>query len=832
MTARRWLFGVVVGVALLLLLGRAVAGIYVDYRWYSALDAASLWWARLGNLVILRGASGAVASLFFFANLYAVRHSVVSLVLPRKVGNLEIGEEVPSRYLLAAVIALSLLFGILLAFPQDDWTTLALVRWGQPFREADPYFEYDFGFWVYWLPFETSLHQWSLIALLAASTVVVFLYALTPSLRWERGTLHVSGYVRRHLALLGALLIFLLAWSYRLDGLGLLISGSGPLGAFTSTDWKVGMPVNFVLAFTAAVVAVLVGWATWTGQLKIAFFAVTAILVLSLGLRQFLPPLARRVAAPVDPELREAGYLAARAAYTRRAYAVDRIRRADSRSDAVAFESLRSAATAASAWEAAALRRAIERRRQGTVTGAIGWANDSGRLVAVAAMRPSGDDAADPFAPWMLTRVRAWASDDRGGIVGAGGGGIEEGGAIPPVLVFDSAAGYLVVSDREGDVAAPDIARWLSRLAHAWDQQNLRLMFGEVDVRAPRMMLHRDVRDRLRRLAPFFWQSGHIAPVAWRDSLYWVVHLYSVSDFYPLAEHVRMAGEEVSFVRHAAAALVQAHTGRVTLVADSALDPITTTWVRRFPALFTTWAAIPAELAANIPPPVESAVVQADAFARVGMRAEPIPAARLAVSFGGDTTFGGAWRPPYLSPTGGRPVWTTPVLDAAERVRGFVVAVGGAQPATFWYPLAEPTVRWPAVLERLQRTAEHTPPARDAPLRRGTVRAIPIRGGSAAFVQTTYVWRTDGPPTIARVAIHGAGATRDSVTVGRSLADAMGIPPDGLGGDRTPATPADFRARVSELYAAMREALQRGDWMAFGAAYEELGRIIGGALRQ
>ena len=125
------------------------------------------------DLLILRGLSGLSPRVFFFLNLYAVSHSVVSLVLPRRVANIEIGEEVPSRYLLLAVIGMSVLFGVLLAFPQDDWTSLALVAWGQAFREADPYFEYDLGFWTYWLPFETSLHVWSLIALLAATTVVV-----------------------------------------------------------------------------------------------------------------------------------------------------------------------------------------------------------------------------------------------------------------------------------------------------------------------------------------------------------------------------------------------------------------------------------------------------------------------------------------------------------------------------------------------------------------------------------------------------------------------------------------------------------------------------------
>jgi uncharacterized membrane protein (UPF0182 family) len=825
MLARRWLIAAAAAIALLLLLGKALAGVYVDYRWFAALGAEAIWWARIQNLLILRGLSGAVATIFFFLNLYAVRHSVVSLVLPRRVANIEIGEEVPSRYLLLAVIGMSLVFGILLAFPQDDWTSLALVRWGQPFREADPYFEYDLGFWTYWLPFETSLHVWSLISLLAATTVVVFLYALTPSLRWERGTLHVSGYVRRHLSLLGALLIFLLAWSYRLDGLGLLLNGTGPLGAFTSADWKVGVPANFVLAFATGAAAVLVGWAAWTGQMRVAFIAVTAVLALSLGLRQFLPPLAQRLAGPVDPELRESAYLGTRAGYTRRAYAVDRIVAGDSAANRVALPSLRESIQSMSEWDAAAIKRAVERRRQGIVSGAIGWASDSSKLVAVVAQRPTGADAVDAFTPWTVTRVRAWSSDDRGGIVSAAGGGVEEGGAIQPALVYDSATGPLVVPDREGDVDAPEISRWPSRVAHAWDQQNLRLMFSDVDVREPRMMLHRDVHDRLRMLTPFFWQSAHVTPIAWRDTLYWAVHLYSATDYYPLSEHTRLGSDDVSYVRHAATAIVQAHSGHVTLVADSVLDPIAATWVRQFPSLFSAWSALPAAVAANIPPPIESAVAQASALARVGQRAEPPFAAHLPTTFSGDTVFGGAWRPPHLTGGESKLSWTTPLLDASDRVRGLVVSVGGAQATTYWYPFAEPGLRWPAVIERLLRVPETPVPPRDVTLRRGPVHVVPIRGGAAAYVQTTYAWRSDGAPTVARVAVHGAGASRDSVAFGSTLGDAAGVRPD-ANESPAPVTPTDFRQRVNDLYAAMRDALRRGDWIAFGKAYDDLGRLL------
>ena len=60
----------------------------------------------------MRAGSFLVASAFAFVNFYAVRQSVVSLVLPRRIANIEIGEEVPNRYLLLVTAALSAVIGV------------------------------------------------------------------------------------------------------------------------------------------------------------------------------------------------------------------------------------------------------------------------------------------------------------------------------------------------------------------------------------------------------------------------------------------------------------------------------------------------------------------------------------------------------------------------------------------------------------------------------------------------------------------------------------------------------------------------------------------------
>ncbi|MGH7719154.1 MAG: UPF0182 family protein, partial [Gemmatimonadaceae bacterium] len=362
MNARRWALVALLAVALVLLLGRAIASLYVDYRVYAAIGAASLWQAKATISAVLRLFSGVVAGAFVFANLFAVRNSVVSLVLPRRVANIEIGEEVPGRYMVGAAATISLLLGAFLTLDGDEWTTFALARIGTPFHEADPYFQTDLGFFVYWLPLERAVYVWSLIVVLVVAAVVVFLYALTPSLRWERGSLYVSNYVRRHFAVLGSLLLLILAWSYRLDTFQVLLHGSGEGGAFSYADHRANIPVYGWLSILTLVAAFVVLWFGFTGQVRVALGAVGAVLLLSFGLRQGGPPLVRRLASTADPVARERPYLATRADYTRRAYAIDRVQRGDS---ALAFHSLAELSRGVSVWDPEALARSLTRLSRG-----------------------------------------------------------------------------------------------------------------------------------------------------------------------------------------------------------------------------------------------------------------------------------------------------------------------------------------------------------------------------------------------------------------------------------------------------------------------------------
>jgi uncharacterized membrane protein (UPF0182 family) len=149
-------------------------------------------------------------------------------------------------------------------------------------------------------------------------------------------------------------------------------------------------------------------------------------------------------------------------------------------------------------------------------------------------------------------------------------------------LAYTGARGTVVVVDPQLDVAGQRLGDGLSRWAYAWAYQSFDLLSDSIPRRA-RLVSTRDVRTRIRALAPVFAQGSVVEPMFHADTLYWKLELYSASSNYPLSQHLVLAGEERSYFKHAATALVNARTARVLIAADPSPDPISLAWMTRFP---------------------------------------------------------------------------------------------------------------------------------------------------------------------------------------------------------------------------------------------------------
>ena len=810
--ARRRLLLAGGAVALFLIAARLASLVFADVTWYAAQGASALWWDKVVNGTVLLGATWLAGAAFVFINLFLVVRSVRHLVVSRQLADIEIEAAVPPRFLVAAAGVVSLAIGALLMLVQDSWVALALARTVPSFGVREPSLDLDVVVWLTRLPLERGWYSWAQATLAVVAVLVVLLYAVTRSLRWTPSGLQVATYVRRHLSGLGALLLLLLAWGYRLERL-LLPVNLGPLGYFGGVEQRM-LTLLLVLAVFTAACAVLVLWAGYVGQTRIAFGGVTAVILLALVVQQGGPALIRWSAA-VDLDAAPAvwPYLGTQAAFTRRAFGAPAAATApDAPGSGAAAgvllgEGAARGAPSVAVWDAAAVAAAVERSgRRRAVVGRIGWVSDSAGLVAIAAARELAADSADTGDGWLIARVRAEPS--AGELVP-----VAVTQALPRVLAFPGAVGDLVVADSGRRLAAPLLGRGWRRLGHALAEQKLELFFRPTLPPRARLLTRRDVRARIARLAPAFRAVSEPTTVIADDSLFWALPLYVSARAFPLGHAWTGAGDPVKYFHYAATAVVNAHTGRVRFVRAARPDIVARAWMARFPGTYEPPDRLSPALEAGLPIP--EAGVRAQAFAagisgRDGDRRQPLVVADGDVT---DSLTTGTARLPYaVAP--GQTALALALLGAADDRLAAVYAVSNHGRAALIAVDSGLARSWPQLLDSLhQRLARDADGSTGLTAVQGLPRLVATAEGPV-LVQPSYVWQPDGVPSLARVAV----ASGDSIWTASTL--------------RWPGAPTQVGEGTASLegaaavYARMREALRRADWAAFGAAFEALGRVL------
>lgn len=124
-----------------------------------------------------------------------------------------------------------------------------------------------------------------------------------------------------------------------------------------------------------------------------------------------------------------------------------------------------------------------------------------------------------------------------------------------------------------------------------------------------RLLLRREVRQRLRRVAPFLRVEGDPylvsvqldgdSPFPSDQHQFWIVEGFTTSRTYPYSAPVP-GNPDVRYVRNAVKAVVDAYSGRMVLYVAEPRDPLIRGWQRLFPALFQPLGAMPRALQAHM----------------------------------------------------------------------------------------------------------------------------------------------------------------------------------------------------------------------------------------
>ncbi len=161
------------------------------------------------------------------------------------------------------------------------------------------------------------------------------------------------------------------------------------------------------------------------------------------------------------------------------------------------------------------------------------------------------------------------------------------------------------------------IGGFLRRVLIAFERGDItKLPFSDDVTEQSRLLMRRNVRERVAALAPFLiYDSDPYIVIGDDGRLSWIIDGFTTSDSYPYSTHYTLRSTPINYMRNSVKVAIDAYDGTTSLYVFDPQDPMITAYRRIFPALFKDAASMPPALRKHVRYPELLLKLQADAYA-------------------------------------------------------------------------------------------------------------------------------------------------------------------------------------------------------------------------
>ena len=658
---------VVVAVAVLFLVGVAT-NLLVDWRWFSSLGYASVFWTAVEAKLALFFAvliltALAIALSGWTANRLAGVHTKPRLVSPSPWDNWEgitprlrldqLYQRFPWRIAIAAV---SLVLAVFVASAQvGDWD-LALRFFNQvAYGKADPLFGRDISFYLFSLPAYIELKNWLLLVLFLSAVSAAVLYWVHGGIILREQQRYVAPAALAHAAVLVALYFVIEAWSYWLERFLLGYSDNGVVVGAGYADVHVGLPILWILILVCLVGALLSLATIRTRTYRLPFLALGVMLVTALVVSPIFTALFERIFVKPNELSFEAPYIANNIALTRDAFRLGEIQAKPFPADeALTYQSLqnnRATIDNIRLWDWQPLLDTYAQLQEIRTYYKFHDADidryqlgNGDQQVMLSARELESSLLPENAQTWV--NLHLLFTHGTGVVMSPVTRTTPEGlpvfylRDIPPVadggppiteprIYFGEAAdSYVVVKGTTPEFDYPrgdknvyasytgkdgvPIGNLATRALFAWYFGDINILLSEYISGESRIMLRRNIQQRITTLAPFLRLDADPYLVISHGRLFWIQDAYTTSTWFPYSKPVE--GDATNYVRNAVKVVVDAYNGTVDFYVADKQDAIVRTYARIFPALFKPLDEMPSDLRKHVRYPEDLFQIQAELF--------------------------------------------------------------------------------------------------------------------------------------------------------------------------------------------------------------------------
>jgi len=188
---------------------------------------------------------------------------------------------------------------------------------------------------------------------------------------------------------------------------------------------------------------------------------------------------------------------------------------------------------------------------------------------------------------------------------------------------FDYPSGSKNVYTRYTGEGGIPMNHWLRRIAYAWKFDGHRQLFSTYISDTSRILFHRNIVERAKKIAPFLTFDKDPYAVLGKDGgIKYILDAYTVSSAYPYSE--RYAGQfryfqGLNYIRNSVKVVVDAYDGSVDMYVVDNEDVIIRTYQKIFPHMFIPFEDMPEYLKNHIRYPADFLTIQAEMYATYHM---------------------------------------------------------------------------------------------------------------------------------------------------------------------------------------------------------------------
>ncbi|MGE5583290.1 MAG: UPF0182 family protein [Bacillota bacterium] len=616
---------IILGLAVVLVfLFFAVSGKYLDWMWFKSMGSTAVFWVTL--------ITGPLAKLLFGLLIFAFL-LVNFLIALRAFDRIKMIDSfwanVPKSAILFPGLAVSALLAFILAAGLSlDWPVIQQFFHRIPVGINDPVFHRDLGFYLFSFPFYLQLNTLVQIITFLGLAGIGLVYLLAKAF-WQQGkSWELWLPAKVHLTVLAILFLLSKIWGYSLGKFGLLYQETARMTGinYTAHHAKLLSYNALTIILIAIILILLVNVYRRGAKILVGSFIIWIACSVIMGLL-YPGAIQSFVVTPNEYEL-EAPYIKNHIEFTRKAYDLERIQvksytprdnkgnLLNSNDPALAdlrlwdFKPLISSYNQLQAIRPYYNFNDVDIDRYSSKTGQ--------RQVMIAARELNTDRLADQAKTWInlhLTYTHGYGvSANQVSEFSGQGQPIFIARDLPPksdpgfpalkvnqpgIYFGESTDNYIIVDTRtpefdhprgdqnqattyQGPKGIPLNSTFLRLLMAANFKETNFLLSSQLTPQSS-VLLHRNIKDRVRRLAPFLKYDDDPYLVVSGGKLYWIIDAYTVSGYFPYAKYHESG---VNYIRNSVKAIVNAYSGEVGFYIVDNADPLINVWQKIFPHLF------------------------------------------------------------------------------------------------------------------------------------------------------------------------------------------------------------------------------------------------------